>query len=190
MNISYKQHSTQDQDEKWLSEFKSSGNLDSLGELYKPYMPLVYGVALKYLKDRESSKDVVMQVFEILIDKAKSHEIANFRSWLYVLSRNHCLMILRKDKKDITLNIEDSFVETDSILHHDNDIDRENQLLAMEECIESLNDYQKQSIKLFYLQQKCYAEVADFTGHDIKKVKSYIQNGKRNLKICIEKNIG
>lgn len=190
MDILHTQHTHTGKDEKLISEFKSSGSLDSLGELYKSYMPLVYGIALKYLKDKESSKDVVMQVFEILIEKVKNHEITNFKSWLYVLSRNHCLMILRKDQKNVTYNIDDSFVESESFLHHDNGTNREEQLTAMEKCIETLDESQKLSIKLFYLQQKCYTEVADYTGYDLKKVKSYIQNGKRNLKICIEKNIG
>lgn len=188
MNISYTHNSKDTQDEKWIAEFKSSGSLDSLGELYKPYMSLVYGVALKYLKDKEESKDAVMQVFEILIEKVKNHEITNFKSWLYVLTRNHCLMILRKEQKYKTVDIEDSVMESDTFLHHDNGIEREMQLAAMEKCIETLDDAQKESIKLFYLQQKCYAEVSEYTGYDLKKVKSYIQNGKRNLKICIEKN--
>lgn len=189
MNISYKHKSATHQDEKWISEYKSSENLDSLGKLYEPYMPLVYGVALKYLKDKDRSKDVVMQVFEVLIEKIKSHEIGNFKSWLYVLSRNHCLMILRKEQKNVVLNLEDSFMESEPFLHHDNGTDRETQLSAMEKCIETLDEAQKQSINLFYLKQLCYAEVAEKTGYDLKKVKSYIQNGKRNLKICIEKNI-
>ncbi len=187
MNISHLNKTGANQDEKWITEYKSSGNLDSLGKLYEPYMPLVYGVALKYLKDKDTSKDVVMQVFEVLIEKVKSHEIGNFRNWLHVLSRNHCLMILRKDQKNVVIPLDESFMESDPLLHHENGLDREAQLLAMEKCIETLDEMQKQSIHLFYLQQLCYAEVAEKTGYDLKKVKSYIQNGKRNLKICIEK---
>jgi RNA polymerase sigma-70 factor (ECF subfamily) len=40
---------------------------------------------------------------------------------------------------------------------------------------------------LFYLEQKCYKDIADLTGYDLNKVKSAIQNGKRNLKICMER---
>jgi RNA polymerase sigma-70 factor (ECF subfamily) len=58
----------------------------------------------------------------------------------------------------------------------------------LEKCIETLGDEQKQCVKLFYLQEKCYKEITESTGFDMNKVKSYIQNGKRNLKICMEKN--
>lgn len=175
-------------DEHWVAEYKSYGDLQVLGNLYKNYMPLVYGVCLKYLKNPEHSQDAVMQIFEQLIDKLKNHEVKNFKSWLYVLTRNFCLMELRKSKKVITVNIEDTFVESDTLLHHDDTETKESRLLLMEACLETLVDEQRETLQLFYLEQKCYAEVADKTGYELKKVKSYIQNGKRNLKICIEKS--
>ncbi|HET8829805.1 MAG TPA: sigma-70 family RNA polymerase sigma factor [Pelobium sp.] len=175
-------------DEHWVAEYKNSGDLQVLGKLYKNYMPLVYGVCLKYFKHPEESQDAVMQIFEQLIDKLKNHEVKNFKSWLYVLTRNFCLMELRKSKKVTTVNIEDTFVESDALLHHDDNDTRENRLLLMEACLGTLVEEQKKTLQLFYLEQKCYTEVADKTGYELKKVKSYIQNGKRNLKICIERS--
>jgi RNA polymerase sigma-70 factor (ECF subfamily) len=175
-------------DHKLIVQYKKSGDLNVLGELYKPYMPLVYGVALKYLKDEELSKDAVIQIFEELIQKVKTHEISYFKSWLYVVCRNHCLMILRKAQKNITISFDDVLMENEPFLHHEDSQEKEQKLKAMERCLESLNHEQKLSVDLFYLQQKCYAEVAALTGYELQKVKSYIQNGKRNLKICIEKN--
>lgn len=174
-------------DYKLIEEYKISSNLALLGELYKPYMPLVYGIALKYLKDQEKGKDAVMQIFEELVLKLKSHDVKNFKSWLYVVSRNHCLMQLRKEQKNITVAISDEIVESEPFLHHDDVHERELKLIAMEECLKTLTAEQQLSVDLFYLKQKCYLEVAEITGYELKKVKSYIQNGKRNLKICIEK---
>ena len=96
-----------------MVQYKKSGDLNVLGELYKPYMPLVYGVALKYLKDEERSKDAVIQIFEELIDKVKTNEISYFKSWLYVVCRNHCLMILRKEQKHITISFDDVLMENE-----------------------------------------------------------------------------
>ncbi len=175
-------------DEHWVAEYKSSGDLQVLGNLYKNYMPLVYGVCLKYFKNSEQSQDAVMQIFEQLIDKLKNHEVKNFKSWLYVLARNFCLMALRKNKNISIVNIEDTFVESDALLHHDESDTKENRLLLMEACLETLVEEQRKTLQLFYLEQRCYTEVADKTGYELKKVKSYIQNGKRNLKICIEKS--
>jgi RNA polymerase sigma-70 factor (ECF subfamily) len=175
-------------DEQWVADYKKSGDLMILGKLYQPYMPLVYGVCLKYFKDEDNSKDAVMQIFEQLITKLGNHEIKNFKSWLYVLSRNYCLMELRKSQKNTFIYVDEYFVETTPLLHHiNNDEDKEAQLVALEKCIETLNHDQKLSVNLFYLQKKCYSEVAEHTGYDMNKVKSYIQNGKRNLKICLEK---
>jgi len=162
--------------------------LEVLGTLYNKYMHLVFGVCFNYFKDEELSKDAVMQIFEELVVKLKIHEVQNFKSWLHVLSRNHCLMALRKSSKNPTVAMEDNFVENGDFVHLDIDDAKETQLTIMEKCMETLTEEQRKSVDLFYLQEKCYKEVADITGYELLKVKSYIQNGKRNLKICIEKN--
>lgn len=181
----------QEQDDADLiSSYKSSGSLEVLGRLYNRYMPLVFGVCINYLKDEEQSKDAVMQIFEELIVKLKVHEVQNFKSWLHVLTRNHCLMALRKKSKHETVSLEETFVENTDFVHLDLDDTKEDKLSVMEKCMEKLPEEQRITVDLFYLQEKCYKEVAEMTGYDMLKVKSYIQNGKRNLKICIERNSG
>ena len=167
-------HKTNTQDDLALiANYQLSGDLEVLGVLYNRYMHLVFGVCFNYFKDEELSKDAVMQIFEELVVKLKVHQVQNFKSWLHVLSRNHCLMALRKSSKNPMVSLEDNFVENDDFVHLD---------------IDDAKETQRKSVDLFYLQEKCYKEVADITGYDMLKVKSYIQNGKRNLKICIEKN--
>jgi RNA polymerase sigma factor (sigma-70 family) len=181
----------QEQDDaELIRRYKISADLDVLGELYNKYMHLVFGVCINYLKDEEASKDAVMQIFEELIQKLKVHEVQNFKSWLHVLTRNHCLMAIRKNSKNETVSLEDTFVENTDFVHLDMDDTKESKLSVMEQCMEKLPQEQKVTVDLFYLQEKCYKEVADITGYDMLKVKSYIQNGKRNLKICIERNSG
>ena len=175
-------------DSSLIAAYKQSGDLEVLGSLYNKYMHLVFGVCFNYFKDEELSKDAVMQIFEELVTKLKVHEVQNFKSWLHVLTRNHCLMALRKSAKNPMVALEDSFVENGSFVHLDIEDVKEAQLTVMEKCMETLSEEQRKSVDLFYLKEMCYKEVADITGYDMLKVKSYIQNGKRNLKICIEKN--
>ncbi|MBG6235143.1 RNA polymerase sigma-70 factor (ECF subfamily) [Pedobacter sp. CAN_A7] len=176
-------------EDSWLlAQYKASGDLEYLGELYNRYMHLVYGVCLNYFKDEEQSKDAVMQIFEELVIKLQKHEVQNFKSWLHVLARNHCLMAIRKSSRNPTVSLEDTFVENGNFVHLDLDDAKEQQLSVMEKCMEALPEEQRKSVDLFYLQEKCYKEIAELTGYDLIKVKSYIQNGKRNLKNCIEKN--
>jgi RNA polymerase sigma-70 factor (ECF subfamily) len=175
-------------DAELIAQYKQSGNLEVLGTLYNRYMHLVFGVCLNYLKEEELSKDAVMQIFEELVLKVRVHEIQNFKSWLHVLARNHCLMALRKTSKNNVVSLDDAFVENREFVHLDIDDTKEKQLTVMEKCMETLPEEQRISVDLFYLQEKCYKEVAEITGFEMLKVKSYIQNGKRNLKICIEKN--
>lgn len=171
-----------------LSEYRRTGDLELLGKLYGGYMPLVYGLCLKYFKDEEQSKDAVMQIFEQLVTKLRQHEVSNFKSWLYTLARNYCLMALRSGAKHVFVSLENESMERPELVHLHIDSSNEAQLSAMEKCMESLPEEQRQAIDLFYLQQKCYKEVSEVTGFDMNKVKSYIQNGKRNLKICMERN--
>jgi RNA polymerase sigma factor (sigma-70 family) len=173
-------------DEQLLSSYQESGDLAILGALYERQVPLVYGVCLKYLQDEEASKDAVMGIFEELAVRVRQHEIKQFRSWVYVFSRNYCLMQLRSAKKMEIRNLDD-FVEFPAFSHPDSD-NREDAMIALERCMEKLPPAQKQSIGLFYLKEQCYREIASVTGFNLNEVKSYIQNGKRNLKICLEKN--
>lgn len=176
-------------DEELLLQFDRSGSLDTLGELYSRYMHLVYGVSLKYLGSREDARDAVMQIFEKLITDLPGQEVRNFKSWLYVLTKNFCLMQIRSQKsadgRMEGYKIELEFMESGQEMHP---IDREDHSVekALKECIEQLKSEQKQCIELFYYQKLCYQEIAESLGLTEKKVKSYLQNGKRNLKICLE----
>lgn len=173
-------------DEELLIVYRKNGDVAILGNLYERYMGLVYGVCLKYLKDEDLAKDAVMAIFEELITKVKQHQINTFRSWLYVLARNYCLMQLRAGKKLDIVNL-DAVMEFTPLLHPE-DNNREEAYKALEHCIDKLTGAQKQSIDLFYLKEKCYKEIAEITSFSLNEVKSYIQNGKRNLKICLEKS--
>lgn len=162
-----------------------------LGNLYSRYMHLVYGVCLKYLKNRDDAKDAVMQIFEKLITEMRQHEIRQFKSWLYVLTKNYCLMQLRSQKAtDRRINNYkiDHVTSVESIMElHPIDKEDAEKDLPLKECLEKLNDEQKICIRLFYFENKCYHEIAESLKLDEKKVKSHLQNGKRNLKICLEK---
>jgi|SRR5690606_18850203 RNA polymerase sigma factor (sigma-70 family) len=182
-------HSYKDQtDEELISLYKTTDDLEIVGVLYDRYTALTFGVCLKYLKDREESRDAVMQIFEKLIVSLKTHEINVFKAWLYVTARNHCLMQLRSRKGKNFEELSPQLVETGSNGHHDHGVEIETNLTRLERCIESLGHEQQQCVRLFYLQQKCYKEITQVTGYDLNKVKSYIQNGKRNLKICMERH--
>jgi RNA polymerase sigma factor (sigma-70 family) len=174
-------------DEALVSAYRSTGDLKVLATLFQRYMEMIHGVCLKYLEDPEAAKDAVMQVFEELVTKLRSHEVASFRSWVYVLARNHCLMQLRSQKKMRTTDIDPELVQSASGWHPEGVAGKEEQLVRMEDCIDGLPDEQRKSIRLFYLEQKSYNEITELTGLDWNKVRSQIQNGRRNLKNCMEK---
>lgn len=174
-------------DEVLLQRYRATEDLAVLGELYQGHAEMVYYVCLRYLQDAELSKDAVMQIFEELIVKVNKQEIGKFGSWLYVLSRNFCLMQLRSGKKMQHVSFDD-VVEFPEQLHQEENGDKEREFTALELCMEKLPERQKESINLFFLNEKCYKEIVDSTGYSLNEVKSYIQNGKRNLKICMDKH--
>jgi len=201
-------------DSELVQKFKETSNNEIIGELFQRYTHLVFGVCIKYLKDEDEAKDGVMQIFEKILTNLNRHNVENFKSWLYMVAKNHCLMYFRSKKIHVELprhltgdfsddNSEDSVplsfgegsgvrppVELVSNLHLNGE-DKEKQLTLMESAIKELKEEQKICIELFYLQEKSYEEVAKMTGYTMKEVKSYIQNGKRNLKIIMTtKSIG
>ena len=174
--------------------FKKENDKKYVGELYKRYTDFVFLVSMKYLKDETESKDVVMEIFEKLFTDLKKHEIANFKSWLYSVIRNHCFQKLRKSnvKTEKHRNYEKDtkiFMESEADYHQIDEDETELQLQNLTKAVAQLEDKQKQCIELFYLQEKSYKEIVDITGFELKKIKSYIQNGKRNLKMLINSSV-
>ena len=129
-----------------------------------------------------------MQVFEKLGQSLKEHDVANFKSWLYVTTRNHCLMFLRARKGKYSEELSPQLMVSELLLHLEDEPEKEQNLSKLERCIQRLAEEQKQCVQLFFLEEKCYKDITSLTGFDLNKVKSYVQNGKRNLKICMEEN--
>jgi len=150
-------------------------------------MDLVYGVCLKYLSDEELAKDAVMNIFEELIPKLRTHQVENFRGWLHVVAKNHCLMQLRSAKNIKTTSLNESVVQLEESMHLNGVMEKESQLELMSACIQTLPNEQQQCIELFYLKNKSYNEIVKITGYDWNAVRSHIQNGRRNLKLCMDK---
>ncbi|MFZ0472496.1 MAG: sigma-70 family RNA polymerase sigma factor [Bacteroidales bacterium] len=197
--IFLRKRASEEKDEELLKRFREDGDIEILGRLYERYMHLVYGVCLKYLEDRDTSKDEVMNIFEKLVTAVPEQEIVSFKTWLYVVAKNHCLMLLRSRKseaahRELMLDDPTFFMENVSEMHPmendegmDEKMDKGIDAGRLEECIEKLKEEQRQCIQMFYYEGFGYKEICQKLGLEEGKVKSYIQNGKRNLKICLEK---
>jgi RNA polymerase sigma factor (sigma-70 family) len=175
-------------DHELVRLYKQDGDIRVLAELYQRYMELLYAVCIKYLKEQEAAKDAVMAIFEELVPKLLKHEVVHFRGWLYMVAKNFCLMQLRSQKQmHIVQDME--IMQLTENLHLNGVFDKEENLNQLSKCIDALSPDQKQTVQLFYLQEKCYKEIAVITDTDWNKVRSLIQNARRNLKNCMEKNI-
>lgn len=175
-------------DSELISHYRQTGDLTHLAELFLRYHTLVYGVCVKYLKDREEARDATMQVFEKLVGTLLDHTVENFKSWVYVTTRNHCLMQIRARKGKFMEEFSSEHMENQFRMHPEEEPLLEENLTKLEKCLDTLIAEQKQCVQLFFIQEKCYKEVAIITGYELKSVKSYIQNGKRNLKQCMERH--
>lgn len=175
-------------DQELINNFLETGDNIFVGILYKRYGHLVLGLCLKYLKNKDEAEDAVIQIFSKLMSDLKKHKIEFFKSWLYVYSKNFCLMELRKRqsilKKELELK-ENSHLFMD-LSDPDHLKEKERQIVLLEQALLLLNEGQKVCINLFYLQNKSYTEITAITGYSANDVKSYIQNGKRNLKLKME----
>jgi len=175
-------------DEELLQAFRAGGDTQWLGYLLQRYTTLLLGVAMKYLKDKSLAEDAVQQVFLKALTHMPQEEILNFKGWLYILMRNHCLQQLR-DRTHLTddtalANVSATTIDKEELLWQEQTLER------MNEAINELNDEQKKTIVLFYLERYSYEQIIEATGYTFMQVKSYVQNGKRNLKTILLKKSG
>lgn len=175
-------------DDDLVNAYRTSGDPDCVGELFRRYTDLVFLVSMKYLKDSTEAEDMTMKVFEKLLVDLKKYEVRSFRYWLHTVVKNQCFAELEKQKKkwekqeSYQLD-QQGFMENGQVhplLGEDDE--EELQLQHLEQALGYLQEHQRLCVELFYLQKKSYQEVSDITGFDMNKVKSFIQNGKRNLK--------
>lgn len=177
-------------EQELLESFYSDRNNEWLGILLQRYTLLLFGVCMKYLKNEEEARDAVQQIFLKVITELQRYRVEYFKSWLYMVAKNHCLMKIRATqgkretelKEEITGPAEDG----DHIrMIHEKDVT----LNLMNESLEELNKEQKDCVTLFYLEKRSYQEITESTGLSMMQVKSHIQNGKRNLRIILEKKL-
>jgi RNA polymerase sigma-70 factor (ECF subfamily) len=174
-------------EEELIKKYKETGEQKFVADLYQPYMPLVYGLCLKYLKNTAESEDAAMDVYINLLKKLKIHEVNNFKSWLYVVAKNHCLDRLRSKASKYSKENEANLMYSEQIYHPEYEEDEE-ELKRLQDCLRNLPDNQKRSIDMFYYKKNSYKEIAEITGWTWSNIRSYIQNGRRNLKLCMEAN--
>ncbi|MDB5209090.1 MAG: sigma-70 family polymerase sigma factor [Flavisolibacter sp.] len=175
-------------DNELLELYQADNNQEWIGILLQRYTLLLLGVCMKYLKDETEARDCVQQIFLKVLTEVPKYKIDYFKSWLYMVAKNHCLMRLRQRGARGLKELSEQHIavaETDKqeLLQNEQTYD------LLEEAIEELSEEQKRCVNLFYLQKKSYQEITAQTGFNLMQVKSYIQNGKRNLKIILEKKL-
>lgn len=180
-------------DEELAGLFRASGQNEIMGELYKRYAHLVLGVCVNYLKNRDDARDAAMEVFERLFVSLRKYEVHNFKSWLFTVTKSHCAMILRQRKKEgISVGWEDHLMrevmENGHFLHHPIEDELEGRIRKLHYALNNLSPGQQQCVLLFYFDEKSYQEIENHTGYSASQVKSFLQNGKRNLKMALENN--
>lgn len=173
-------------DTELLRLYRESRHPSYLSELYGRYTALVYGVALKYLKNIPDAQDIVMQIWEEMFDKVLKQEIKLFKNWLYTCVRNYCLMELRRKNGAITVGLDEKFMEFVDDCHLYDEGDTEEQWQALQHCMDALPANQRICVDYFYTEELSYKEIEIKSGFSLKAVKSFIQNGKRNLRLCLE----
>lgn len=177
-------------DSELVKKYKTSKDNKFVGELYKRYTQFVFLVSMKYLKDEEKARDAVMQIFEKLMEDLLKHDVEKFKPWLHIVTKNHCLLQIRSKtyelKKQVELQKDTiAVMESSESLYLEEKNRKEETLQKLESAIKELKKEQQECIKLFYIEEKSYKEVADISGYSMNQVKSYIQNGKRNLHILM-----
>ena len=176
-------------DQQLLDSYYADNNSQWLGILLQRYTMLLLGVCMKYLKNEEEAKDAVQQIFLKVITELQKYKVDYFKSWLYMVARNHCLMKLRDKNGSNIKEINENMPLAADIPEPALQLEKDTLLNYVDLSLNELSSEQKSCVTLFYLEKKSYTEIAESTGYTLMQVKSYIQNGKRNLKMLVEKKM-
>jgi RNA polymerase sigma factor (sigma-70 family) len=174
-------------DQELLDRYYTDRNNEWLGILLQRYTLLLFGVCMKYVKQEEEARDCVQQIFVKVITELPKYRVEFFKSWIYTIARNHCLMKLRDQHGRTTALTENVAADWEEEPGKTKHLEKDQTLQLMAEALEELGREQKLCLILFYLEKKSYQEITESTGFTLMQVKSYIQNGKRNLKLLMEK---
>lgn len=171
-----------------LARFQNSGGTEDLLPLYVRHAELIYALCLRYLGSPQRAEDAGMEIWAVLMDKLPKHEISNFKSWLQTTVRNHCLMQLRREKRDPLQQADGAFMQSDRLLHLKDEPGHQNEdTRPLYHCIKQLKEEQRRCVHLFYLKEGgSYQSIAEELNLSVGRVRSHLQNGRRNLKICLE----
>jgi len=175
-------------DKELVSQYKEHTDQKIIGELYNRYSRLVFGSCLKYLKDRQLAEDAVNDIFVQISKKLATHNVEYFKSWLYTVTRNHCIEILRKENRHRDKKTTSELMYTEAVFHPD-DVEDTATLQALAQCIAALPANQQKCIQLFYYEKTSYQDIAASLQLNWNKVRSFIQNGRRNLKNCLTEKL-
>ncbi|MHA4807202.1 RNA polymerase sigma factor [Flavitalea flava] len=176
-------------DQELLDRYYTDRNNEWLGLLLQRYTLLLFGVCMKYVKQEEEAKDCVQQIFVKIITELPKYRVEYFKSWIYTIARNHCLMKLRDRHHKPVVLTDSMLAEWDEEGGRSKHLEKDQLLELMTLSLEELGMEQKQCVILFYLEKRTYQEIADITQFTLMQVKSHIQNGKRNLKLIMEKKV-
>jgi len=182
-------------DEELVAQYRSDGDPVWVGALFERYTHLVFLTSMKYLKDDLEAEDMSMRIFEKLMIDLRKYEIQSFRFWLHAVVKNQCLLHLGRQKRQrekadaFETDLRSDMLPELTPFGPDSLSERERHLTLMEQSLAELKPPQRRCLDLFYLQQLSYQEVAAQTGYSLKQVKSHIQNGKRMLRIQMEKKM-
>lgn len=174
-------------DQELLARYYDEHNNDWLGILLQRYTLLLFGVCMKYMKNEEEARDCVQQIFVKVITELPRYQVEFFKAWIYTIARNYCLMRLRDSHGRQTSLSDTMLAEWDDEEGKTRHWEKERLLEWMGQALDELGKEQKLCVTLFYLEKRSYQEIATTTGFTLMQVKSYIQNGKRNLRLMIEK---
>ena len=172
-------------DEQYIVKYKETEDVKYVSQLYKKYMTLVYGSCLKYFKNESDAQDAVMDIYEKLTKKVLTSDIQNFNAWLFMVTRNHCIEVLRKENRHSDKKSSAELMYSEEVFHPDT-VQDEQIINLLRQCLDELETFQKECIKMFYYQKMSYIEIGDQLELAYNQVRSRIQNGRRNLKRCID----
>jgi RNA polymerase sigma-70 factor (ECF subfamily) len=158
----------------------AAGERDQAFErLLTAYRGRVYRLALGYVRSPADAEDLAQEAFVRLWRALPLYDgRASFSTWLYVIARNACLSELRRRGARPTTSLEDDAADPAAPAGMASPVDLR---LDCETFLEMLEEPQRRIVRLFYLQERSYEQVAEMLDMPINTVRSHLHRARKRL---------
>ena len=168
-------------DEQAVDEYLKTQSSEYFDLLYKRYSPKIFGKCVSLLKDEVKAEDATQEIFmKIILNLSKFSGKSKFSTWIYSITYNYCIDVIRRKKKDLSVLVDDIANTHDTA---DDDINEkfllEMNVKRLKVVLDKIPVTDKSILLMKYQDQMSIKEIGDVMSKSESAIKMKIKRAKQ-----------